>query len=108
MNLFLHWKFDVWIGREHPTATFERYADDAIVHCVSWRQAEQVLVSIVEWIGEAGLELHPEKTSIVNCGSDRAEYRKGPQVVYAPGVRLSSAERGAEGWQADDDVRPGG
>lgn len=79
-NLFLHWALDVWIGREHPTVTFERYADDAFVHCVSLRQAEQVQAAIEARLGEVGLELHPEKTSIVYCGSDRAEHWKGPRL----------------------------
>ena len=32
-NLFLHYAFDAWIAREFPTVSFERYADDAVVHC---------------------------------------------------------------------------
>ncbi|MFC3490955.1 reverse transcriptase domain-containing protein [Glycomyces rhizosphaerae] len=56
-NLFLHWTLDVWIDREHPTVAFERYADDAVVHCVSLRQAEQVRLSR-EQISEAvGIDL---------------------------------------------------
>ena len=38
-NLFLHYAFDAWMAREFPTVPFERYADDAVVHCVSERQA---------------------------------------------------------------------
>ena len=34
-NLFLHYAFDAWMAREHPTVRFERYADDVVVHCVS-------------------------------------------------------------------------
>ena len=34
-NLFLHYAFDAWMAREFPTVTFERYVDDAVVHCVS-------------------------------------------------------------------------
>jgi Reverse transcriptase (RNA-dependent DNA polymerase) len=32
-NLFMHYAFDVWLAREFPTVDFERYADDAVVHC---------------------------------------------------------------------------
>src|SRR6476469_6087733 len=39
-NLFLHYAFDSWLGREFPTVEFERFADDAVVHCVDLRQAE--------------------------------------------------------------------
>jgi RNA-directed DNA polymerase len=38
-NLFLHYAFDVWMQRHHPSIPFERYADDIIVHCKSVRQA---------------------------------------------------------------------
>ena len=37
-NLFLHYVFDVWIGRTFPVP-FERYADDVICHCRSEREA---------------------------------------------------------------------
>ena len=39
-NLFLHYAFDDWMKRKHPSTPFERYADDAIVHCRSKAQAE--------------------------------------------------------------------
>ena len=32
-NLFLHYAFDVWMSKHYPQLPFERYADDAIVHC---------------------------------------------------------------------------
>ena len=34
-NLFLHYAFDAWMAREFPAVSFERYVDDAVVHCVS-------------------------------------------------------------------------
>jgi retron-type reverse transcriptase len=41
-NLFMHYAFDAWMAREFPTVPFERYADDAVVHCKSERQARYV------------------------------------------------------------------
>ena len=38
-NLFLHYAFDTWMAREFPAVRFERYVDDAVVHCVSESQA---------------------------------------------------------------------
>ena len=38
-NLFLHYAFDSWMARTFPTIAFERYVDDAVVHCVSKAQA---------------------------------------------------------------------
>jgi RNA-directed DNA polymerase len=66
-NLFLHYAFDMWLAREFPTVTFERYVDDAVVHCVSRRQAEQVAEAIGNRMEAVGLRLHPTKTRIVYC-----------------------------------------
>lgn len=69
-NLFLHYAFDAWMAREFPTIGFERYVDDAVVHCVSERQARYVLAAIGERMRQVGLTLHPEKTRIVYCQDD--------------------------------------
>ncbi|MCC9312523.1 group II intron reverse transcriptase/maturase [Kitasatospora sp. RB6PN24] len=66
-NLFLHYAFDTWMAREYPTVQFERYADDAVLHCVSERQAREVLAALTDRMVEVGLQLHPDKTRIVYC-----------------------------------------
>jgi group II intron reverse transcriptase/maturase len=66
-NLFMHYAFDMWMVREFPAVSFERYADDAVVHCVSERQARQVLAALESRMEEVGLRLHPDKTKIVFC-----------------------------------------
>jgi len=66
-NLFMHYAFDQWLTREHPDVVFERYADDAVVHCVSETRAHQVLAGIADRMGKLGLTLHPAKTQIVYC-----------------------------------------
>jgi RNA-directed DNA polymerase len=75
-NLFLHYAFDMWMAREFPTVRFERYVDDAVVHCVSERQARQVLAALQDRMVEVGLRLHPDKTRIVYCkdGKRRGDY----------------------------------
>jgi len=70
-NLFLHYAFDLWMGREFPTVEFERYADDVVVHCVTERQARSVLGAITRRMVEVGLLLHPDKTKIVYCKDDK-------------------------------------
>jgi RNA-directed DNA polymerase len=70
-NLFMHYAFDAWMEREFPTVPFERYADDAVIHCVSHAQAKFVLKAVRERLKDKGLELHPEKTKIVYCKDDR-------------------------------------
>jgi group II intron reverse transcriptase/maturase len=66
-NLFMHYAFDAWMAREFPTVPFERYADDAVVHCKSERQARYVRQAIADRMAEVGLRLHPDKTKIVYC-----------------------------------------
>ena len=69
-NLFLHYAFDQWMVRENPTISFERYADDAVCHCVSRAQAEKLQQVLNERMNSVRLELHQEKTKIVYCKDD--------------------------------------
>jgi RNA-directed DNA polymerase len=43
-----------------------RYADDMVVMCRSQEEAQAALEAIGQWMEEAGLELHPEKTRVVD------------------------------------------
>ncbi len=70
-NLFMHYALDLWMARNFPGCPFERYADDAVVHCKSRRQAEHVLSGIAARTQEVGLRLHPDKTRIVHCKDGR-------------------------------------
>ncbi|MBW8800986.1 MAG: group II intron reverse transcriptase/maturase, partial [Streptomyces sp.] len=73
-NLFLHYAFDAWMAREYPGCPFERYADDAVIHCRTLAQAREVLAALRSRMAEVGLELHPDKTRIVYCkDSNRRE-----------------------------------
>ena len=74
-NLFLHYAFDMWITKKHPSICFERYADDIIVHCHTQQEAEVILLQIAERMNQCQLELHPVKTKIVYCRDYR---RKEP------------------------------
>ena len=69
-NLFLHYAFDLWMARSYPSIQFERYADDAIVHCKTEEEARTVLEAIRGRFAECGLVLHPTKTKIVYCKDD--------------------------------------
>lgn len=44
-----------------------RYADDFIILCHTRGEAEEALQTIQQWVEEAGLRLHPEKTRIVDA-----------------------------------------
>lgn len=92
-NLFLHYAFDRWLAREFPSVSFERYADDAVIHCVSRAQAQHVLGRLVERMTEVGLELHSDKTRIVYCkDSNRKRSHEHEQFTflgYTFGPRLA-------------------
>jgi retron-type reverse transcriptase len=64
-NLYLHYAVDAWLAREWPTVQFERFADDAVVHCATERQAMQVQAALADRLDSVGLRLHPDKTKIV-------------------------------------------
>jgi RNA-directed DNA polymerase len=66
-NIFLHYALDMWLAREFPAVPFERYADDAILHCNSEQQARVVLDAIIKRLAQVGLELNLDKTRIVYC-----------------------------------------
>jgi RNA-directed DNA polymerase len=72
-NLFLHYAFDMWMEKNFPNISFERYADDVIVHCHTRKQSEMILQNIRERMYQCSLELHPEKTKIVYCKDYRRQ-----------------------------------
>jgi RNA-directed DNA polymerase len=75
-NLFLHYAFDLWMGRTFPGVLWCRYADDGLVHCKTEQQAQAIKAALTARFAECGLELHPDKTRIVYCkdGSRKGEY----------------------------------
>ena len=97
-NVFMHYAFDAWMVREFPGVTFERYCDDAVVHCRSERQARQVRDAIAARLAQVGLELHPDKTRIVYCkDADRtgsAEHEKFTFLGYEFRPRLAKNRHG--------------
>jgi RNA-directed DNA polymerase len=97
-NLFLHYAFDRWMAREFPGCPFERYADDAVVHCRSETEARLVLAALTERMAQVGLELHPDKTRIVYCkDADRrgsAEHERFDFLGYSFRPRLSKSKHG--------------
>jgi RNA-directed DNA polymerase len=69
-NLFMHYTFDKWMVKEHSDNPWARYADDAVTHCRTKEEAEQLLKQLKERFLACKLELHPEKTRIVYCKDD--------------------------------------
>ena len=68
-NIYLHVLDRTWA--ERGMGTLVRYADDAVVMCRSREEAEAALGLVGEVLAELGLELHPDKTRIVDLGEGR-------------------------------------
>jgi RNA-directed DNA polymerase len=68
-NIFLHALDKAWLERGHGELV--RYADDLVVMCNSRAQAEAALALVREVLTELGLELHPDKTWIVDLSEGR-------------------------------------
>ena len=97
-NLFLHYAFDKWMEKQFPQLRFERYCDDAVIHCRSEQQAEFVRDAIARRLAQCGLELHPAKTRIVYCkdADRRATYanERFDFLGYTFRPRLSKSKAG--------------
>lgn len=66
-NLYLHYCMDEWLRITYPECKFERYADDAIIHCRTQIQATEVKAALHKRMEACRLELHPVKTKMVYC-----------------------------------------
>jgi RNA-directed DNA polymerase len=69
-NLFMHYVFDKWMEKNFPNVLWARYADDAVAHCNTRKEAENLLEKLKIRFNECKLELHPDKTKIVYCKDD--------------------------------------
>ncbi|MCS3795078.1 group II intron reverse transcriptase/maturase [Niastella sp. OAS944] len=66
-NVFMHFVFDKWMEKNHPNMPFERYCDDAIIHCTTERQASFIKSVVAKRLAQCKLELNDAKTHIVYC-----------------------------------------
>jgi RNA-directed DNA polymerase len=90
-NIYLHYAFDLWVDAwRKKIATGDlivvRYADDLVVGFQHRTEAEQFLAEFKERLGKFGLELHEEKTRLIEFGryaeSDRAKRREGKPETF--------------------------
>lgn len=80
-NIYLHYVFDLWVNqwrrkRAHGDMIVVRYADDAVLGFESRADAEAFLEQLRERMGKFGLELHPEKTRLIEFGRFAEDNRK--------------------------------
>jgi len=80
-NVYLHYVFDLWGQRwrktqAHGDMIVVRYADDFIVGFEHRADAERFLAELRERFTKFGLELHSEKTRLLEFGPYAAEHRQ--------------------------------
>jgi len=79
-NLYLHYVLDVWVNQWRKKAQGDvivvRYADDAVLGFQYREEAERFLEQFEERLRKFGLELHPDKTRLIEFGRYAAERRK--------------------------------
>jgi len=83
-NVYLHYVFDLWVQQwrnrqARGDVIVVRYADDFIVGFQSKTEAEAFLAALCERLARFGLQLHPEKTRIIEFGpfADRNRRSRG-------------------------------
>src|SRR5438445_5111202 len=71
-NVYLHYVFDLWVEAWRQKTKGEvivvRYADDLVVGFEHRTEAEQFLEAFRERLAKFGLELHPDKTRLIEFG----------------------------------------
>ena len=80
-NIYLHYVFDLWVrrwGRQQAEGAMVvvRYADDIVIGFQCKADAERMLRELTQRMGEFGLELHPEKTRLLEFGPYATDNRK--------------------------------
>jgi RNA-directed DNA polymerase len=80
-NVYLHYVFDLWVRRWRRRAAsgdmiVVRYADDIVLGFEHRADAERFLAEWRDRMRSFGLELHPDKTRLIEFGRHAAEQRK--------------------------------
>lgn len=80
-NIYLHYVFDLWVQawrkkRAHGVVTVVRFADDMVVGFQEKADAEQFWKELAERLRKFHLELHPEKTRLLEFGRHAARDRQ--------------------------------
>ena len=91
-NVYLHYVLDLWVQqwrsrRAHGDVIVVRFADDFLVGFESKVDAERFLVELRERLAKFSLELHADKTRLVEFGrfaaSNRTERKLGKPETFA-------------------------
>jgi len=80
-NVYLHYVFDLWVEVwrrkvARGDVIVDRYADDLVVGFENRADAERFLRAFGERLAKFGLEIHPEKTRLIEFGRFAAQDRQ--------------------------------
>ena len=80
-NVYLHYTFDLWADvwrrkMANGDVIIVRYADDLVMGFQHWADAVRFLEEFKERLAKFGLELHPDKTRLIEFGRYAARDRK--------------------------------
>ncbi len=90
-NIYLHYALDLWVqswrkNRAKGDVIMVRYADDFVVGFQHKSEAERFLQELVEQLAGYGLELHRDKTRLIEFGrfaaTDRAKRGEGKPETF--------------------------
>jgi RNA-directed DNA polymerase len=90
-NIYLHYVFDLWSRqwrnrKARGDVVIVRYADDYVVGFQHYSEAKLFLTELQERLGKFGLELHPEKTRLIEFGrfakSNRTRRNQGKPETF--------------------------
>src|ERR1022692_1045342 len=79
-NVYLHYALDLWVldwrRQARGDVIMVRYADDAVLGFENRDEAESLRRELQEQLRKVGLELHPEKTRMIEFGRFAENHRK--------------------------------
>ena len=90
-NIYLHYVFDLWVQRwrrkqAHGDVVEVRYGDDFVVGFEHRKEAERFVAELRQRFAGFGLELHPDKTRLIEFGryaaANRRERGKGKPQTF--------------------------
>ena len=92
-NIYLHYVFNLWVNqwsrkKAQGDMIVVRYADDAVLGFESRADAEAFLEQLRERMGKFGLELHPEKTRLIEFGRFAEDNRPSAMAKPCPAFTI--------------------
>lgn len=90
-NIYLHYVFDLWVlswrkKQAHGEVYVVRYADDFVMGFQKEQDAVAMRAALAKRLADFGLELHPDKTRVIEFGrfarEDRARHGLGKPETF--------------------------